>query len=424
MVFCAFKRVKSTVREENGFSLIEVALALIIISMIMVPVFVYYHAQAQGKLISDTRGRFSRIENALNQYFSAGHGAYPCPASLIIGEGNADYGVSYPTPACDDLSTIRECTTPEWDDTGNEGVCKTSSVDGTAVLIGAVPFDTIGLTQHETLDVWGNKIIYAVTYEQTKSTTFGTNPGQIEIWAYVDDDTDTSTPGIPQDITSASDMTDFLLLSTGENAAGAYTAEGVLTSACPILTNNIESENCDFDNTFFLDVNPDNPDEGSRNYGNQLAYYDDLTRYQGSVPETIWFPHPDQPDHVMTLSTRVGIGTNTPQETLDVNGNIRADGAVKTDTICGPTDTNCFNPRFVTENNPCIGNINSSGFPAVVLEMTSNTLRCAGGLNNDGSEIGNSSTFSFSNNFSTTTCTGQRVQAGFDASGEPICVDQ
>lgn len=405
----ALKRTKSN---ENGFSLIEVAFALIIISMIMIPLFMLYKAQEQQKLLTDTASKLARVETAINQFFiTAGKAAYPCPSSLILSEGNANYGVSFAT--CDNLSTIRDCTDASW--TTTDGLCKTSNNTSLAVLIGAVPFNDLGISPNDTLDVWGNKILYAVTYEQTKATTFNTNSGQLNIWAYVDDDNNEETPGIAQDITSVSNMPDFILLSHGSNEISAYTAMGNATSVCPTATNIRESKNCDFDNSFFLYVNPNNPKEGSRSIGTANEYYDDITRVQFSVPEATWFPHPAFPGHVMTLSTRVGIGTSTPKKTLDVQGNIRANGAVKVDTLCDDTNTFCFNPRFVTEANPCIGDKTAG-----VIQLTTNTLKCASAVNNSNNPISGEA-FHFKD-YKATQCSGLQVQQGFDLSGEPICV--
>lgn len=400
-------------RQEHGFSLVEVAIALVVISMVMVPIFSYYKVVREQKQITDTNTKLANIENAINQFFFAGNGRYPCPASLVVDENNDQYGEEFAT--CNSLGTIRLCTDLGW--RTNEGLCKTSTDPNLAVLIGAVPFDKINLTAKNTLDVWGNRILYAVTYTQTDTANFNLNSGQIEIRADWDDDNDKETPPLHDgDVTDTSDKPDFLILSTGMGAIGAFNKNGIASAAaCDTVNNITESRNCDFDNIFYVDVNPNDPDIGSRSFADNNTYYDDITRFQTSVPQAIWFPHPTNPNHVMTMSTRVGIGIDTPQETLDVDGEIRANGAIKSDDICLNADkTVCFNPQFITREHQCIGDTSAG-----TVRMSNNALQCASGY--DGNTT-NGEPFSFGDDFKDTPCPDPLIQQGFDALGDPICV--
>lgn len=396
-------------RKERGFSLVEVAIALVVISMIMVPLFSYYKAKTEQNQVTDTNTKLANIENAINQFFFASNGRYPCPASLIVNENDDLNGEEFAT--CNSLGTIRLCTDLSW--RTNEGLCKTSTNPDEALLIGAVPFNRISLAQKNVLDVWGNRIIYAVTYRQTETATFNLNSGQIEVMAYVAGD-----PPTIENITDTADMTDFFLFSTGMAGIGAFSKDGTSsTEACNTAGNVTESENCDFDNVFFLDVNPDDPELGSRGFANNNVYYDDITRDQSSVPQAIWFPHPTNTNHVMTMSARIGIGVDAPQETLDVDGDIRANGALKSDNLCLSADKSmCFVVEFITQAHSCVGDISAG-----VVQMNQNSLKCGSGVDESGN-VTSGSSFAFGSDFHATSCPYPQIQQGYNASGDPICV--
>lgn len=423
-VFSASSGNKNTEGKESGFSLIEVSIALVIIGLIMVPMFMQYRIDIASEQQIKTTNRMANIQAAVNQSLFAGAGAYPCPASLIIGEGDPDHGV--PFTNCADFNAIRLCTAPEWDD--DDGICKTSATQTDAVLIGAVPFNTLSLSPKDTLDTWGNKILYAVTYEQTNPATFNSNTGRIVTWAYADHDNNTATDPVMQNISSATNPIDFILLSHGEGGAGAYSSNGQLISSCPTLATAAESMNCDMDNTFLLEDNGLTNRIGSRSLGTNTRYYDDLTRTQDNPIQEVWFPHPLNTDHVMTLSTRVGVGVDTPQYTLDVGGEIQANGALKSDRLCTADYTNCFETEFVTTQHDCVGDSNAG-----TVRMFENSLKCGSpvaegatgtALHAGGQPFrlaavkpdGTPSPYQF------TPCPDFHVLRGFDSSGAPICI--
>lgn len=424
--FSALTDCKKFGRKESGFSLIEVSIALVIIGLIMVPIFMQYKIDVADDQQKGTANRMTNVQNAINQHLFAGAGAYPCPASLIVGEGDAEHGRAFTN--CADFDAIRLCTAPEWDD--DDGICKTSATQTEAVLIGAVPFDPIGLTPKDTLDAWGNKILYAVTYEQTNPATFNNNSGAIITWAYVDHDSNPATPPVQQNITDAVKRVDFILLSHGVRGAGAYSANGQLISTCPSTVSAIEGMNCDMDNTFFLEDNGMTVRIGSRSTPNNSNYYDDLTREQYSATQEVWFPHPLNPDHVMTLSTRVGIGVDSPQYTLDVNGEIQANGALKSNRLCTSNYSDCFETQFVTSQHDCIGDTNAGA-----VRMFENSLKCASPVQESDTDTalhtgghpfrlsavksdGTPSPYQF------TPCPEFHVLRGFDSSGAPQCITE
>ncbi len=336
-------RIKQTLLTERGLSLVEMAIGLLVIGLITLPII-----QAQKyKIVKEIRQvNYGSIQNSIdgiNQYFSAGNGAYPCPASLTLGEGDTNFGVSVDCT----LSNVKLCTNPAWPST--EGICKTSDTPS-AIIIGGIPFATLGMPQEEALDYWGNKLIYAVTQTQTNNSTYITSAGRIRILG-VDDPALVALgadDGIPNQI---SNLYDLFVFSTGYNGAGGYTKDGNATTACGDASSGYEFENCNFDNIFFIDKNPDN-DASARSDTAGPTYFDDWTRGQRSLPISTWFKNENNMNYVMTLATRVGVGTANPDYALDVVGSVMAepqgsgDGNIIAPDICNDSG-DCFSPSLI-----------------------------------------------------------------------------
>ncbi|MGH1404079.1 MAG: type II secretion system protein [Alphaproteobacteria bacterium] len=356
-----FSCVKSISRDiyknEDGLTLMEVSLGLLVVSILALPLLQAYNVEIRQRTISNTQGALAQIEDSMNHYFLSGNGEYPCPASVSLGEDDPGFGEEGDCT----LANIRLCTDPLWSST--EGICKTEDAP-TAVIIGSVPFAELKMQQEQTLDYWGNKILYAVSFPQTNQAVYTIGGGTITVNT-VDDPVDVangSADGIPDALTNPYDI---FMFSTGATGLGGYSRNGESLGDCADPADSYDHENCDFDNVFFYDVNPGNKSAAA--FAEQVGpqFYDDMTRGQQSVPESTWFQHPDNAaytdeDFAMTFATRIGIGTHrpgedtTPDEMLHVAGNIRVEtgtggnGRLKTDSICDE-DEDCFDPSYITE---------------------------------------------------------------------------
>ncbi len=339
-------KIKQSILKEDGLSLVEASIGLIVLGLIIMPIIQAQKYEVVKKIRQVNYGAIQNSIDGINQYFEAGNGAYPCPASLILGEGDTNFGVSGDCT----ISNVKLCTDPAWKTT--EGICKTSN--GTdAIIIGGIPFATLGMPQEEALDYWGNKLIYAVTQTQTDNTTYVTNAGQIRIMG-ADDPVLVALgaeDGIPNQISS---LYDIFIFSTGYNGNGGYTKDGIETTTCGDASSGYEYENCNFDNVFFIDENPDN-DASIRSDTFGANYFDDWTMAQEAPPITTWFKNENSMNYAMTLATRVGIGTANPEYALDVVGSVRAeptgggspDGNIITADICNDS-SDCFSPNLIT----------------------------------------------------------------------------
>ena len=167
--------MNNRLKNQKGFSLIEVAILLMVIGIVVTPMVAMYNVEIAKNRVNETRASFADVKSAVNLYIAA-HGRYPRPASLSAVEGDADYGeevpLAGPHPNCNAAMAA-------W--FASDGYCKAAGI-----LIGAVPFDALGLDPEAGTDYWDNKIIYAVTTSQTDSGSFTQNPadGAITVRSY------------------------------------------------------------------------------------------------------------------------------------------------------------------------------------------------------------------------------------------------
>lgn len=353
--------LKTNINSETGLTLLEVAVGLFILALIVAPLIQLQHIEAKRKTILDTRGNLSNILESTNEFLISGNGHYPCPAPVNLGEGDANFGRSGINGTGDCLRTnIPTCTSANWDT--NEGICRTPGSAADTVIIGAVPFANLKMNQEEALDFWGNKILYAVSYEQLDAATYVEGNGNIDVWV-VDNPRKVflgDEDGNPQIL---SDKYEIFLFSTGRTAYGGYNKQGDLVRACQTMAEGYETENCDFDNEFWFDKNPDDLDANSFSDFEQAGvfFFDDITNGQTSYPNPTWYQYEDNmfvtSDYtfIMSEANRIAVGITTPENSVHIAGDVvieddptgAGSGHLKSDSYCSNiNDSNCFNPEL------------------------------------------------------------------------------
>jgi prepilin-type N-terminal cleavage/methylation domain-containing protein len=177
----------------RGFSLIEMAIALFIMSLLVGSILIPITAQVERRQVTDTEQMLSEARSAILSYAIA-NGYLPCP-DLTIGTGSND--------GREDL-TGSNCTSN----------------------IGNIPASTLGLNG---ADPWGNKIRYRVdTAFTNRAALFGLATGaSIRVCATATCAsilTDSSTPG---------NEAVFVLVSHGKNGFGAIKYSTGVANAMP-----------------------------------------------------------------------------------------------------------------------------------------------------------------------------------------------
>lgn len=342
----------------DGFSLIELSIAMIILSLILLPLISLANAQRQTRMIEDTMGFQSDVKDAIDTFYVANK-RYPCPARLTLGPNDPDYGKE----VCSGLPAAGSCA---------NGVCRSAGDSGRRLVTGAVPFVDLKIAETRTYDRWSTKFSYTVTEDMTNETTFpapivvGTElviNGAIRAEQYVDDRTlGTNT------LEPVADLQHYVLVSHGPNGQGGYTREGVLRTAC-IIGANEDAKNCDNNATFLLS-----------NYGASRSmtegnsrYYDDLTLNVSNIKGGIWRETVTTPDDIVNTNPGgVGIGTDDPEYDLDVNGNILAT-QFAVEELCDADGDDCFSPEVIAGD---IGKIMCPTDGGVVTRIANVSVNC------------------------------------------------
>jgi prepilin-type N-terminal cleavage/methylation domain-containing protein len=128
-------RAGGHIKQQNGFSLIEIAVVLVIASFLIFGGVKLLAATAKNKQYSDTRNNLETVNAALVQFVSR-EKRLPCPADGTVATGEELRTSGVPSAACTD---------------GQRN--------------GVVPWKALGLTESDASDGWFNRITYRVAEE-------------------------------------------------------------------------------------------------------------------------------------------------------------------------------------------------------------------------------------------------------------------
>lgn len=197
-------------RAARGFTLVELTMVLVIISLLVGGMLIGLGTQRQISEANESQKQLNEIRDALIG-FAVTNGRLPCPADPTAPSGAGTAGIEQP----------RVPVSPP-------NVCPNFS--------GVLPWATLGVQE---LDVWGRRMSYRVNSDFSRSIT-----GQAAF-------TLSSAGDINVRITSAGTLLastiPAVLVSHGPNGQGAYLPTGV---QMPISADADEAENSDADVEF------------------------------------------------------------------------------------------------------------------------------------------------------------------------------
>jgi len=217
----------------KGFTLVEMAVVLVIIGLMLGTILGMGNAQIQASKISSTKQKEQSIKLALINFISRNN-RLPCPAIPTIAKGNVGYGMEAP----------------------NLGACTGTNISGT-VSTGIVPWSSLGLSDENASDGYYNRFTYQValaatnTNDQTivglrgTSSTHLATPATLRSPPNGNQTNDCNPNNNPYNPCSAV----VVIISHGTNGSGAYTENGV-QKALP--NGNDEAENADNDSVFII----------------------------------------------------------------------------------------------------------------------------------------------------------------------------
>ncbi|MBI1300955.1 MAG: hypothetical protein GC137_04760 [Alphaproteobacteria bacterium] len=362
--------------KQEGASLIEASIGIIVFSVLALPFFMEYAVSLEQEKIQGSEAKLYKIQQAINEYHENTNGAYPCPAGILLPDSHLDYGRAGDCSlAAFSSNDIRLCSNPTWILPENGSICKTRADAGTALIYGAVPFETLGLTAEDAVDYWDRRIHYKVTYEQTDAGTFASNNGQLEVWT-ADNPQFVAAgsapppfgPGDYDGLPDASgQLVDFVLYSSGENGYGGVGKDGTIHKFCGNLFagDGLDNFNCMItdnavNNAVLVTEDINTPGASVFSKENNFFSMDDLVITQENLPPKLFSAHEDNgvvatdPEWILSnINTiAVGIGTNLPdpKANLHVIGAVHAistganNGKIITPSVCGEVPNPDYDP--------------------------------------------------------------------------------
>lgn len=345
-------------RAQQGFSLIELSIMLIIMGLLVVPIFQFYDVYKENRDLRTTESSLNVVANALSE-FLATEGRLPCPANPALPRNNANHGE-------EDCALA---TAPGFDFDGNGAA---DDYDGNGaddtIYTGSLPYVQLGINMTETLDAYGSKIMYAVSESMTRAGGVSTSWGSIQVQSKAyDEDTGVDVISNEKELFGDDDgsgrpdndeappfgqiddgLFHSVVFSTGRDKKGGYTVDGALVVPCN-AANGADAENCDGDALFLTTTTYESPGAN---------YFDDQVYYRLWSFGSLWSVDPGTDNIFNNNPGNVGINTASPQEKLHVSGNVRAN-EVTSDLVChfdaGTGVKKCFQPSAIGGDNSVVG---------------------------------------------------------------------
>lgn len=365
-----------------GFSLIELAVLMAILGLIMAGLLQTYRVHVRASETNNTKGRLNELSTAMQIYYFQNR-RLPCPAYRALPQDDALYG----REACPEYRPAEAGFWTASPPTCTNGLCRVAgqrSIDHngandlsaahqnfSAALIGSVPFKelntVLNLSRQNVFDGWGRQYTYAVTERLTREEGhvdggYGTTLGTIGlgIWSPKAGDEHDPAQDILGTVTNPPGSHTALIVSHGPDGMGAYTSNGLLVRPCASGADTMrDSENCNDDSQFSIVTTGGQYTLISHKAG--PYHFDDILMIKFNANSSSWQTSDVNPDNILTSPAynAIGIGEESPQANIDVDGNILLDndpvaaqpGLLRTDQLCNQTTGagagDCFDPHLI-----------------------------------------------------------------------------
>jgi hypothetical protein len=223
----------------------------------------------------------------------------------------------------------------------------------------------------DTLDGYGNRLVYAVSENQATSGFLQSNGG-----IFIEDENHHTINA----------TADYILISTGKNALGAHDYNGNLQSGACNTGAGADTENCK-DATTVGGANASHFLDSLYNFAPGPGYFDDVVLYRPWMPYFLWQVTPSNANNINNLNTgNVGLGLvgsipgkgpDPATEKLDLRGgNLVLSGAggvtggLYTNQLCdNATTPNCFDPALIGGPDPNVYG-GTGGLPVIPSGVT------------------------------------------------------
>lgn len=206
---------------QSGFSVIEIAVVLIIFGGIAAMSITLGHQWLKQERYTATRLNIETIEEALDSYRKRNR-RLPCPGDITISRGDTDFGV----------------------EADNDGACTGGALQAAVttsanIVYGSIPVETLNLSRGLMYDSWGRAFVYYVDIRLTAEDSLDNREaGYYDMDAAVGDITIEDATGANRTTTAV-----YAIVSHGENGHGGYKYDGTRQDFGSGFSN-AEVENC------------------------------------------------------------------------------------------------------------------------------------------------------------------------------------
>ncbi len=228
-----------------GFAAAEVSLLLIVASILVGGALTLLPVGKGSSDLAVVQNDFTKIKTAITAYYLK-YGHLPCPASRNDAPNSANFGKS------------TDCTSA----TAPTGTVEFGS-GVNIVRIGVVPVRSLNLSDTFMFDPWNSRFTYAVIKSLAQTSTIFANYSTAATQVITIQDKTGATIN-PNNSATIPNYVDYVIVSHGRDANGAYSYKGALSSTCK--TSLLQGKNCDDDNVFV---------QSAHSYTSNNLFYDD-----------------------------------------------------------------------------------------------------------------------------------------------------
>ncbi|MCD8493847.1 MAG: hypothetical protein LRY39_00135 [Alphaproteobacteria bacterium] len=238
---CLISRAKMRFRDEAGFNLITLSLALAFIGLLAAGILAQEKATRDAEKRQITEERLNDIEQAQDIFIERNQ-RLACPAAFDAAEDTEFFGRErLNTSGTYDIAEDCVIGSPPT----SAGVIAVNDSSGqNTVRIGAVPVRSLNLPDDHLYDGWGNPFTYAVSANLTSSAPDPSSPGK----TYYEARPGTLRLADPADNILASDIA-YYVVSHGDDGTGHYSFGNTIQSQ-PCTGPGLDRENCNNDGIF------------------------------------------------------------------------------------------------------------------------------------------------------------------------------
>ncbi|MEM8833855.1 MAG: type II secretion system protein [Pseudomonadota bacterium] len=238
---------------ESGFTLIEVAIVMIILGVLVAGVTAFFISRIQQINLAETNEKLASIDDALQAHLEI-NGFYPCAAPMNAQPETADFGRAV------DCSAAAVAGETE-DDASNRTVWDPTSgaPADTDIRIGSVPTRTLNLPDDYAFDAWGGRFTYAISETLAVAGQYDRQHGGVSI-----------NDSAGNSVVTPADGAHYALLSHGESGMGVVPRNGGARLEDCTITTELDSENCDDDSEFIDTVLAS--DQAGANFYDDLVF--------------------------------------------------------------------------------------------------------------------------------------------------------